>query len=171
MEEDAGRGRHPHHADEGRRPRRPTDPGLDRIARAAVRHDLPVNLHCWDNLDDGIALIDRHPDTRFIIDHHRHLAAARAAGAGRAVGEPAEGAGARQAQECRDQDQRRLHAVEEPYPYPDIWDPLGRVFDAWGIDRCLWGTDWTRAAAVVNYEQGVEPFRTTTASARASGPC
>jgi L-fuconolactonase len=29
----------------------------------------------------------------------------------------------------------------EPYPFPDIWDPLARVFDAWGFDRCLWGTD------------------------------
>jgi predicted TIM-barrel fold metal-dependent hydrolase len=50
---------------------------------------------------------------------------------------------------------------EEPYPFPDIWDPLARVFDAWGFDRCLWGTDWTRAFAVVNYEQAVEPFRQT----------
>jgi Amidohydrolase len=64
---------------------------------------------------------------------------------------------------------RRLNAVikvsgactlsREPYPFPDIWDPLARVFDAWGFDRCLWGTDWTRAFAVVNYEQAVEPFR------------
>ena len=49
----------------------------------------------------------------------------------------------------------------EPYPFPDIWDPLARVFDAWGFDRCLWGTDWTRAFAVVNYEQAVEPFLKT----------
>jgi hypothetical protein len=42
----------------------------------------------------------------------------------------------------------------KPYPFPDIWDPLARVFDAWGFDRCLWGTDWTRAYAVVSYEQG-----------------
>ncbi|PYO17321.1 MAG: hypothetical protein DMD85_23870 [Candidatus Rokuibacteriota bacterium] len=49
----------------------------------------------------------------------------------------------------------------EPYPFPDIWDPLARVFDAWGFQRCLWGTDWTRAFAVVNYEQAVEPFRQT----------
>jgi hypothetical protein len=34
----------------------------------------------------------------------------------------------------------------------------GRPRDAWGFDRCLWGTDWTRAFAVVNYEQAVEPF-------------
>ena len=39
--------------------------------------------------------------------------------------------------------------------------PLSRVFDAWGFERCLWGTDWTRAFAVVNYEQAVEPFRRT----------
>ena len=51
--------------------------------------------------------------------------------------------------------------AREPYPFPDIWDPLARVFDAWGFDRCLWGTDWTRAFAVVNYEQAVEPFRQT----------
>jgi L-fuconolactonase len=49
----------------------------------------------------------------------------------------------------------------EPYPFPDIWDPLARVFDAWGFERCLWGTDWTRAYAVVNYEQAVEPFLKT----------
>ena len=50
---------------------------------------------------------------------------------------------------------------KEPYPFPDIWDPLARIFDAWGFERCLWGTDWTRAFAVVNYEQAVEPFLKT----------
>jgi predicted TIM-barrel fold metal-dependent hydrolase len=27
--------------------REPDDPGLDRILRAAVRHDFPVNMLCW----------------------------------------------------------------------------------------------------------------------------
>jgi predicted TIM-barrel fold metal-dependent hydrolase len=49
--------------------REPNDPGLDRILGAAVRHDFPVNILCWGNLDAGTALIDRHPDTRFIVDH------------------------------------------------------------------------------------------------------
>src|ERR1700760_3083378 len=31
--------------------REPSDPGLDRILRAAVRHDFPVNVLFWDNLD------------------------------------------------------------------------------------------------------------------------
>jgi predicted TIM-barrel fold metal-dependent hydrolase len=141
-------------------------PGLDRIARAAVRHDLPLNLHCWDNLDNGTALIDRHPDTRFILDHLGILQP-------RVPPAPLEKAhwnpwaNLPKVLELA----RRRNAVikvsgactlsKEPYPFDDIWDPLSRVFDAWGIDRCLWGTDWTRAAAVVNYEQAVTPFRET----------
>jgi hypothetical protein len=44
--------------------REPNDPGLDRILRAAVKHDFPVNILCWANVDAGTALIDRQPDTR-----------------------------------------------------------------------------------------------------------
>jgi predicted TIM-barrel fold metal-dependent hydrolase len=49
----------------------------------------------------------------------------------------------------------------EPFPYKDIWDPLGRIFDAFGFGRCMWGTDWTRAVALLTYQQGVESFRVT----------
>ena len=47
---------------------------------------------------------------------------------------------------------------KQPYPFNDIWDPLAKVFDAWGFERCLWGTDWTRAFEVVNFAQAVTPF-------------
>ena len=141
--------------------RAPDDPGLDRIARAAVRHDFPVNIHCWDNLDAAAKVIDRHPDVRFIIDHMGILQP-------RVPPAPAEPWAA--LPKVLDLAKRKNAVIKisgactlakAPYPYPDIWDPLARIFDAWGIDRCLWGTDWTRAAAVVSYEQGVEPFRTT----------
>ncbi len=42
----------------------------------------------------------------------------------------------------------------EPFPYKDIWDPLARIFDAFGFNRCMWGTDWTRAVGMLTYEQG-----------------
>ena len=35
------------------------------------------------------------------------------------------------------------------------------VFSAFGFGRCLWGTDWTRAVELLDYEQGVESFRVT----------
>jgi predicted TIM-barrel fold metal-dependent hydrolase len=141
--------------------RAPDHEGLGRIARAAVRYDFPVNLHCWDNLEAGATLIDRNPDTRFIIDH---------LGIVQPRVPPAP------PQPWTDLPKvlalaKRPNAVikvsgactlsQKPYPFPDIWDPLARVFDAWGFERCLWGTDWTRAFAVVNYEQGVEPFLKT----------
>ena len=137
------------------------DAGIDRILREAVRHDFPVNMLCWGNLDAGSALIARHPDTRFIIDH-LGLMQPRTPPA-----PPDAWAELPKVLELA----KRPNAVikisgactlsREPYPFPDIWDPLRRIFDAWGMDRCLWGTDWTRAHAVVNYEQAVTPFRET----------
>jgi predicted TIM-barrel fold metal-dependent hydrolase len=135
--------------------------GIDTILREAVRHDFPVNILCWGNLDVGTALIDGHPDVRFIVDHLGIMQP-------RTPPAPAEPwADLPKVLELA----KRPNAVikvsgactlsKKPYPFDDIWDPLARVFDAWGIDRCLWGTDWTRAHAVVGYEQAVEPFRRT----------
>jgi predicted TIM-barrel fold metal-dependent hydrolase len=141
--------------------RAPTHPGLERIARAAVRHDFPVNLLCWDNLDAGAELIDRHPDTRFIIDHLGILQPRTP------PAPPQPWADLPKVLELA----KRKNAVikvsgactlsKEPYPFPDIWNPLARIFDALGFERCLWGTDLTRAFAVVNYEQAVKPFLET----------
>src|SRR6266478_6412848 len=49
--------------------RAPDDPGFDRILRAALRNDFPVNILFWGNIDAGTALIDRHSGVCFIIDH------------------------------------------------------------------------------------------------------
>jgi L-fuconolactonase len=140
----------------------PDAAGLDRILREAARHGFPVNIHCWGNLDAATALIDRHPDTRVIIDH-LGIVQPRTPPA-----PPQPWADLPKVLELA----KRPNAVIKvsgactlslkPYPFPDIWDPLARVFDAWGFERCLWGTDWTRAFAIVNYEQAVTPFAETT---------
>jgi predicted TIM-barrel fold metal-dependent hydrolase len=49
-----------------------------------------------------------------------------------------------------------------PFPYDDIWEPVLRIIDAFGLERCMWGTDWTRTIGMLTYEQGVAPFRETT---------
>ena len=141
--------------------RAPDDPGLDRILGAAVKNDFPVNVLFWGNVDAGTALIDRYPDARFIIDH---------------MGIEQPNVPPAPPQPWADLPKvvelaKRKNAVikipgactlsKEPYPFPDIWDPLFHIFDAWGFERCLWGTDWTRTSGVVNYEQAVEPFLKT----------
>ena len=139
----------------------PDHPGLDRILRAAVKYDFPVNVLCWDNIDAGTAVIDRHPDTRFIVDHLAIL---------QPRSPPARTQPWADLPKVLDLAKRQNAVIKvsgactlsrEPYPFADIWDPLARVFDAWGLDRCLWGTDWTRAHAVVNYERAVTPFLET----------
>jgi len=139
----------------------PNAPGIPRILKAAARHGMPVNLQCGGKYDVGAALIDAHPETRFVLDH---LATFQP----RSRPVPADvWSGLPKIVDLA----RRPNAVikvsgactmsREPYPYPDIWDPLARVFEAWGFERCLWGTDWTRTFELVNYEQGVQPFKLT----------
>lgn len=139
----------------------PDNPGIKLILHEALRHDFPVNILCWGNLDVGKAVIDGHPDNRFIIDH---------LGIVQPRMPPAPPEPWADLPKVLDLASRPNVVIKVSgactlshagYPYPDIWDPLARVFDTWGLDRCLWGTDWTRAFAVVNYKQAVEPFRLT----------
>jgi predicted TIM-barrel fold metal-dependent hydrolase len=139
----------------------PADPGINRVLAAAARHALPVNLLAAGRLDQARALAARNPDTQLVIDHlglqqpfeppppaqpFADLPSVLALAAQPNVAIKISGA-------CT--------LSHEPFPYRDIWDPLGRIFDAFGLDRCLWGTDWTRAVALLTYEQGVQAFRVT----------
>ncbi len=141
--------------------RAPDHPGLDRICKAAVDYDLPLNFLFWGRVDDGIKIIDRHPNTRFIVDHLGLL---------QPRDPPAPAKPWADLPKILDLAKRPNAVIKvsgactlskQPYPFPDIWGPLKRVFDAWGFERCLWGTDWTRAFAVVNYENAVKPFLET----------
>ena len=139
----------------------PADPGLNRVLAAAAQHSLPVNLLCWGRLEQAAQLAARNPSTRLVIDHlglqqpfeppppaqpFAELPKVLALAARPNIAIKISGA-------CT--------LSHEPFPYKDIWDRLGRIFDAFGLDRCMWGTDWTRAVALLTYEQGVEAFRVT----------
>ena len=137
------------------------DPGLNRVLAAGARHGLPVNLMATGRLEQAAALAARNPDTSVVIDHlglqQPHVPPAPpqpfaelpnllALAAQKNITVKISGA-------CT--------LAHEPFPYQDIWDPLWRIFDAFGLDRCMWGTDWTRAVDVLTYQQGVEAFRVT----------
>jgi L-fuconolactonase len=139
----------------------PADPGINRALAAAARHSLPVNLMCWGRLEQAAQLAARSPDTRLVIDHL-------------GLQQPFEPPPPPQpfadlpnvlALAAHDNIAIKISGActlsREPFPYKDIWDPLGRIFDAFGFDRCMWGTDWTRAVELLTYEQGVEAFRVT----------
>ena len=138
-----------------------SDAGVDRVLRAAVKNDFPVNLSCAGNLDGATALIDRYPDNRFIVDHLGLMQPRTPPAPPEPWAELPKLLALATRKNAVVKVSGACTLAKEPYPFPDIWEPLARVLDAWGFDRCLWGTDWTRAFAVVNYEQAVEPFRQT----------
>ncbi len=139
----------------------PADPGINRVLAAAARHQLPVNLLCWGRLEQVGGLAARNPQTTVVIDHlgltqpfvapvpaapFADLPKVLALAAHQNIAIKISGAGT---------------LSHEPFPYNDIWDPLCHIFDAFGFDRCMWGTDWTRAVAFLTYKEGVEAFRVT----------
>jgi L-fuconolactonase len=139
----------------------PADPGVNRVLAEAARHDLPVNLLCWDRLEQVGKLAQRNPDTQIVIDHiglqqpfkppapaepWANLPKLLALASNENVAVKITGA-------CT--------LSHQKFPYKDIWDPLGRIFDAFGLDRCMWGTDWTRAVNLLTYKEGVDSFRVT----------
>ncbi len=139
----------------------PDDPGIKRILDAARRHSLPVNLLAWGRLDQAAGLAANNPETMLVIDH---------LGLEQPFHPPAPPEPFAELPKVLELAQYDNVAVKitgactlshQPYPYADIWDPLARMFDAFGFDRCIWGTDWTRAVNLLTYEQGVAPFRLT----------
>ena len=137
------------------------DPGLNRVLAAAAQHSLPVNLMCTGRLEQARLLAARNPGTMLVIDHlglpqpHEPPAPAQ----------PFADLPKLLALAAHDNVAVKISGActlsHEAFPYRDIWDPLGRIFDAFGFNRCMWGTDWTRAVGLLTYGQGVEAFRVT----------
>jgi predicted TIM-barrel fold metal-dependent hydrolase len=139
----------------------PADPGINRVLAAAAKHSMAVNLLCSGRLEQTGQLAARNPNTQLVLDHlglqqplelpppaqpWADLPKVLALAAYPNVAIKITGA-------CT--------LAHEPFPYRDIWEPLGRIFDAFGFDRCMWGTDWTRAVKLLTYKEGVEAFRVT----------
>ncbi|HJL61460.1 MAG TPA: amidohydrolase family protein [Pseudomonadales bacterium] len=135
--------------------------GLNQILSAGARQGLPINILCWGTLPLLSELAKKNPHTQIVVDHvglnqpfeppvppepFANLADVIALARYDNVAIKISGA-------CT--------LSHQPFPYEDIWEPLSQIFEAFGFDRCLWGTDWTRAVELLTYEQGVEAFRLT----------
>jgi predicted TIM-barrel fold metal-dependent hydrolase len=133
--------------------------GLRSALHAAIEAGLPVNLFCWGHLPVADELARAFPDIQFVLDH-----------LGLAQSNPL----LSPTDALADLDQVLALARNpnvaikltgmctysaEGFPFSDLWDPMARVFDAFGVERCLWGTDWQRSTAIYRYEDAVVAFR------------
>src|SRR5580700_3009060 len=105
----------------------PADPAINRVLATAARHSLPVNAACTGRLDQARQLAARNPNTPLVIDHlglpqphepFADLPKLLALAAHHNIAVKISGA---------------CSLSHEQFPYKDIWDPLGRVLDAFGF--------------------------------------
>lgn len=133
--------------------------GVDRIFVAAARHGMPVNVLAWGRLPLVGVLARRHPDTSVVIDHVGMTQRFEQPPPVDPFGDLPELLALADLPNVSVKISGAGTLSHEPYPFDDIWPPLERIFAAFGLDRCLWGSDWTRATAFLTYEQAVEAFR------------
>ena len=133
--------------------------GISRILEGARRNDVPVNVYCTQRHKQVATLAAQFPDVSLVVDHMgivqpfhppapeegwAEMPNLLALGEFGNVSVKISGAGT---------------LARTPFPFPDIHKPVRLILDAFGLDRCMWGTDWTRAVELLTYEEGVEAFR------------
>ncbi len=136
-------------------------PGLAHVLEAGARGGIPINVLCWGQLQILSELARRHPDTQLVIDHVGLQQPFQPPAPDEPWAEVDNVIALAQYDNVAIKISGACTLSHEPFPYPDIWPPLHRIFEAYTLERCLWGTDWTRATNLLTFEQGVEAFRQT----------
>ena len=137
------------------------DQGINRILAAGAEAGIPVNIMCSGKLPLLLELARRNPHTQIVVDHVGLVQPFEPPAPPEPFADLVNVVALAACDNVAIKISGACTLSHQPFPYPDIWESLGKVFDAFGFDRCLWGTDWTRAVELLNYEQGVEAFRVT----------
>ena len=134
-----------------------TDGSLDWFWAACEREKLPVGLLAGGHMADLGRIAERHPGLKLHIDHHGPRRRGRrlermtpplpiSATCWRSPNTP--------------MSRLKLSGApsysSEPYPYRNIHKYIRQIFDAFGPQRCFWGTDITRMPC--SYRQCVTMF-------------
>jgi predicted TIM-barrel fold metal-dependent hydrolase len=126
---------------------------------AAERNGLPIFIALHGHATEFEATIKAHPGVRFIVDH---------------VGLPTPPNGAQPGQHLFVELPSVLALARfpnvavkftgvpalsaEPYPFADVWPHMRKLVDAFGADRLMWGTDFTRCKELHTYRDSVNFF-------------
>ncbi|MDP6071737.1 MAG: amidohydrolase family protein [SAR202 cluster bacterium] len=137
------------------------DPGLNQILAAGAQAGIPVNVMGSGKLPIVRELARRNPETQIVIDHVGLVQPHEPPAPPDTFADLADVVSLAELDNVAIKISGACTLSHEPFPYTDIWAPLRKIFDAFGFDRCMWGTDWTRAIDLLTYEQGVEAFRVT----------
>ena len=133
--------------------------GIREMFSAASDVDIPVNVYCSGNLSAFKELAKTYPNTQLVIDHlglEQPFIPPPPEDPFSDIGQVIEFS---KFDNVAIKISGACTLSHRPFPYDDIWEPLERIFKAFGFERCMWGTDWTRAVELLTYKEGVDSFR------------
>jgi len=133
-----------------------TDGTADWFWPAAEKAGLPVMFLAPGKGPEFARIAERHPGLTLIIDHMNLTADIRKNNQTAAAIEQTIALAKYPNVSCK-MSASPGHSTE-PYPFRDMAPYLRRVFEAFGRERCHWGTDLTNSFAKATYRQRVTHF-------------
>jgi predicted TIM-barrel fold metal-dependent hydrolase len=134
-----------------------SDGTVDWFWPAAEKNRLPVMFLAFGNVHRFGPIAQRHPDLPLIIDHMGvNTAIAKEGKLAEKIGDAVALA---KYPNVSIKMSNLVNTSLEPYPFRDLNDHLKRVFDAYGPQRCYWGTDLTNTSFTrVTWRQRITHF-------------
>ena len=134
-----------------------SDGTVDWFWPAAEKNRLPVMFLAFGNVHRFGPIAQRHPDLPLIIDHMGVNTAI--AKEGKLAEKIADAVALAKYPNISIKMSNLVNTSLQPYPFRDLNDHLKRVFDAYGPQRCYWGTDLTNTSFTrVTWRQRITHF-------------
>ena len=143
--------------EDGTRVRQLQEGAFDASLAASQRHELPVFVLAHTVLPTLHETIRKFPSLPFIIDHLGLRYPSKIQKVGPEIFD--------EVPDVLDLAQYPNVALKftsvpalsmEPYPFNDLWPHLNKIIDAFGVDRLMWGSDFTRVRALHSYREAID---------------
>ena len=121
-----------------------TDGSLDWFWAACEKAKLPVGLLAGGHMAALRAIAERHPGLKLHIDHLGRVGGGRGGTDDAAFADLPEMLALAKLRNVAVKMSGAPSYSSQPYPYRNIHGYLQQIFEAFGPDRCFWGTDITR---------------------------
>lgn len=132
--------------------------GVAKILDKSAELGLPVNVLAWGNLARFAEFAKAHANTQLILDHLGLLQPFYPPVPENPWADLPDVLDLAQFDNVAIKVSGACTLSHTPYPFPDLWPHLEQIFHAFGLERCLWGTDWTRAVKIVTLQDAVMSF-------------
>jgi predicted TIM-barrel fold metal-dependent hydrolase len=128
---------------------------------AAEKAGVPVMFLAADQGPYFARVAERHPGLQLIVDHMGLSLSVQAVREGKFDGSIAHTLSLAKYPNVSVKLSSAPNYSLQPYPYADMTPHLKRLFEAYGRERCYWGTDITNGFAKATYRQRIAHFTET----------